>query len=157
MAICPECGNEHNRRDKGGVCPSCGIEIIIYNGTWFSTNGENPVNIFIRKYEKLYSLWLTKGQSQNTWRINKNKLAREMSQAKEIIFNIFNGDLELALKSLEILFSDKRWKFRNYSTLIFTINDLYITKVVATELLEKERDNIQSENTTLERLEWRSL
>jgi len=157
MPICPKCNTEHSKRRKGGVCPSCGTSIIIHNGDWFSEDVEDPINIFIRKYEKLYSLWLTKGTSQSAWRINKHKIARETAQAKEILFNIFNGDIELAIKSLEILFTDSRWKYRNYSTLIFTLNDLYSTKVIASDILEKEKELQQQADTTLDRIGWREL
>lgn len=157
MPVCPKCNTEHSRRGKGSVCPSCGTDIVVYDGQWFAVSEDDPVNKFIRKYEKLYSLWLTKGSSQNSWRIPKNKIARESAQAYRILFDMFGGNLEHALLSLEILFTDNRWKYRNYSTLIFTINDLYSTKVIASEILDRQKDTQQKEDTTLERIEWRNL
>jgi len=155
MPVCPSCNTEHNRRAQGGVCPTCGIEIVLHNGVWFATDGENPVSVFIRQYEKFYSLWLTKGQFENRWRIPKSKIGRESAQAKRIIHEICDGDLTLALKALEILFTDSRWKWRNYSTLLFIINDIYTAKVLAYDALERKRQHMEKEKKAINYTEWR--
>lgn len=155
MPICPKCKTENDRRGRGGVCPNCGVSVTLYDGGWFITGEDSPVNTFIKKYEQLYSLYITKGKQSNAWKIPKTKVAREMAQAKRIISEICGGDLELALKSLEILFTDKRWSYRNYSTLLFTINDLYSSKVVAEELLNREKKKEEEENKSIARMDWR--
>lgn len=155
MAICPKCKAEHTKRGKGGVCPSCRTPITIHEGVWFDTSGESPTTIFINEYEQHYSRWLTNGKSSNSWKIPKRHIPRETKQASRIILEVCGGDLELALRSLEILFTDKRWSFRNYSTLLFMISEIHATKVVAQAQLEQERTKKREAQATAHRTDWR--
>lgn len=155
MATCPQCKTTHKRRANGGLCPSCGVEITIHEGEWFSTDGENPAMILLTDYEKFYSLWVTNGERKNEWKINKSHISRELKQSSRIIHEICGGDLELARASLALLFEDKRWSFRNYSTLLFTIRDLYATKVVAEQIMNTMRKKEDDASLSEERTSWR--
>ncbi len=145
--ICPACKGEFARR-KGGACPGCGVEITLYEGRWFDTNGKNPVTIVFHKWETLLSDRL------NTQFFIPEKSNRYKAEMRHVInlLDLSAWDVKGTLRALEILFTDSRFNWKTYASVIQMWLDFPVALAIAKELMKREEE----ERLALEK-QWKEI
>ena len=145
--ICPACKGEFARR-KEGACPGCGVKITLYQGRWFDTNGKSPVTIIFRKWETLLSDRLS------TQFFIPEKSGRYKAEIRHIInlLDLSEWDMKGTLRALEILFTDPRFNWKTFSSVIQMWNDFPVALAIARDLIKREEE----ERLALEK-QWKDL
>ncbi len=118
MSDCPACHQPIVRRKKG-ACPSCGQALLIWEGQFYREEEGQPPQAIIGEFEKLVARQLTEGQGTPIpFRLNrKDRLfAIELTVAENLIKDC-DGNLDLAKRALNELFTNRKWSFKTRTTL----------------------------------------
>lgn len=148
MSLCPNCKGEFARR-KEGKCPECGIDITLYQGRWFNTNGKSPVTIIFRKWESLLSDRLS------TQFFIPEKSSRYKAEMRHTInlLDLSEWDVEGTLRALEILFTDPRFTWKTYASVIQMWSDFPVALAIAKELMGQDEQQQHALDRQWENLE----
>lgn len=146
MPLCPGCKTEQTKR-VGGKCPTCKIEIDIYKGQWFQSGAGSPPKTLLRHFEDLVSVSLSKQRStQVNFSIPMKGLGykRELAAAGELIA-LADFDLGLAKDTLSFMFTDKKYNWKNRSTMLWLKKDFIEVLAVVKALREDANKAMERE------------
>lgn len=158
MPVCPQCKTEQSKRKAGG-CPNCGTPVDVHGGRWYRRSHNAPNVQIVRRFEKNVSHKLSAGRTTPViFAIpeRSTRYKRELKHAEKLLQDA-NGDLDLVLEALDILFSDAKFSWKNRTSLLFLHSDYDAAvalananrtqRQAATEKLRRAAERVlQSEN-----------
>lgn len=119
MPICPNCNTQQARR-KEGACPNCAIPILIHDGEWFAHGAESPGMILLEHFEQRASERQSLLRDTTIhFQIPRKGLSfqRELVAARQLLTRAGNN-LELALRTIDVLYSNATFSWKNRSSLL---------------------------------------
>lgn len=158
MPICPACKEESGRRTDG-ACPKCGTPVMLHDGHWFLEGPDSPVEKILMHFEdhKTTALRRKKGSGAMRFVIPRNHplFKKEMEIASKYLAAA-DYDLDLVLKSLDVLFEDPDYAWRTWGDSLSTMWDSFITAMsIARGILEQEEEKVQRQREAYEKLQQR--
>jgi hypothetical protein len=137
MPLCPQCKQDVRR--KNDCCPKCGTELLIYKGSYYRASQGSPTLLILKRFEQLVSEQSSKKQNMIVcFHISKKTphYARELAQAERLLV-MAEGDLDLVLATLVVLFDNPQFSFKMRSSLLGIDRDFNLAMAVARAILEK--------------------
>jgi hypothetical protein len=141
MPICPSCKADVKR--KGGACPLCGTELLIHQGQYYRAEIGSPAQAILNAFEEWVSRQSSKAQNMPiVFHISKKtpQYRRELVEAERLLA-ICDGDLDLVLLTLTVLFENKQFSFKTRSSLVGLNNkDFPLAQAIAKAIHTKQLD-----------------
>lgn len=146
--ICPACSNEFKRR-SGESCPSCGEELLLHAGYAFRASDGSPPQRVVVEFEKLLSQQISARQRMHVpFRFPRKSSAYklELAQAERFLQQV-DYDLDLVLRTLDVLFTNKQFSFKTRSSMLQLVRDFPVATAIATAIRARasEAQNRQNE------------
>ncbi len=151
MPVCPAC-HEESRARKQGACPKCGEDVETFNGVWYRDSIGNPVLYIIRHFEKRVS---DKNSFGRPVRVNYvipqkgHRWIRELIVVEELL-EASDFDVDLVIGTINILFDDKDFNFKNRSSFMGIQRDYGLALALAQAQLEAWKVQHNKEQAVLE-------
>lgn len=161
MTICPECKTEQARR-KSGCCPSCGTAVNVWNPRdgspiWYRVGSETPPAELVRIFEGFISRRLS-AQRDRAIDFNfprkSSSYKVQVATAEQLLAEADN-DIEIAEEALNILFTDKQYNFKSYTSFLLVRKDWPVVVAIARSNVEYRRSLQDGEELFEKRLEAR--
>ena len=132
MAICPSCKTDQARR-KAGCCPNCGAEVEIHGGRWYQAGLGSPTVAILEWFENRVTTKLRQSGPEATVFTIPRKGARWQRElvAAGRCLDSADGDYDLVLEALELLFSHKRFSWKNIHTMMYVDADFTVALAMA--------------------------
>jgi hypothetical protein len=116
--LCPKCKQDVVRR-TGGRCPHCQVELSTYKGRWYRTNIGSPSVSVLDHFVKLATDQANKNRTTAKVSLaipKKSSLYRRSLVVAERLLELCDGDYELVIETLNVLFTNSRfsWKQHNF-------------------------------------------
>jgi hypothetical protein len=142
--ICPFCGDDsYKTLKKGGKTRCCGLEVVRVNGAIYANRNDAPewriIDEFVadkRRYHKLEHFVIKFGSS------SYRNMA--LPAAKELLAKC-GQDLELALKVVEISFTDDSHRRRKLANMFTLTSTYYFPDALAKAMRAMENDDREEE------------
>lgn len=153
MPECPAC-QEWSRARKNGACPKCGVEVETFSGVWYRESIGNPTLYIVRHFEKRIS---DKNSDGRPVRVNYtipqkgHRWKRELIVVEELL-QASNYDVDLVITTLNLLFEDKSFNFKNRTSFLGIQRDYGLALAIARAQLEAYRKDMAKKTETLEKL-----
>jgi hypothetical protein len=150
MPICPGCKTEQKKRIND-ACPKCGTEVSVYKGRWYRTELGSPSVAMLTHLETRASKALSlKNGSKVVYRIPKKGAlyVRELVSAERLL-NLVDGDYDLAVDAIDILFFDKQFNWKIYTSLLYIDKDFLVAKAIAEANREKRKEQEEKARKTI--------
>ncbi len=155
MPACPNCHEEITKR-KDGACPFCETPVELYKGFYYRTDDGNPAEKLMAAWEERVTTWTSKqvGTQVDAFHVSKKTPAykREMAAAERILADC-EGDLALALKTIEVLFTHQKFSYKSYTSLTYMAKDWPVAKLMAQTIMKEESKRQERSQRTLEKIE----
>lgn len=155
MPLCPLCKSLWARR-KNGACPGCGAPIKLRDGRWYSIH-ESSDNIRLLKYwEKLVGKRI--GERFRLPR-KSSRFKREAKFAQDLLVEIeqtaAEGEdtVDVALRAIWILFNDKDYTWKIFTSLMSMHNDWLVVVFMARQYIKKEKQQEKRERELHEEMQ----
>lgn len=156
MSTCPNC-HEPIKRRVSGACPQCHVPLEAYKGVYFRAGTGGPTENILKYFEGLVSRSLSQGRPTPvifTVPRMSARYRRELLAAEQLLKHC-DWDLDLVKESLDILFTDKKFNWKNYNTLLWIDTDftmaLAIAKAHRTATMEQRRKEQKAVQSVLRR------
>lgn len=149
MPICPTCKKESARRKNEG-CPECGQLVEVHDGHWFKYGTGSPAARLLHEFENRVSQQLSASRGVRVlFSIDAKgpRYKREMSAAHQMLVEC-KYDLDLALATLDILFTDNDFNWKTRSSMLDLYRDIPRAIAIATAILTEAQTEAQK-NTAL--------
>jgi hypothetical protein len=133
--ICPNCKSEFRQR-KNEACPACDEPLQIYNGMAYRTSLGSPTVALLEHFERHVSRQTSEIQKkQLVFRIPRGgpRYRRELAESQKLL-DLCDGDYDAAAETLDVLFTNKQFKWRSYVSLIGIQKVFLLAKVVGDNL-----------------------
>jgi len=155
MPTCPACKEDSPRR-KNEACPKCNQLVEVHDGHWFKYGTGSPAAVLLREFEDRVTQQLTLQRNKKmTFSIQKKspRYRREMAAANQMLVEC-GHDLDLAIATMEVLFTDNDFNWKTRSTMLNLYGDIPRALAIATatlnEQLEAEQKNAALFNKLME-------
>ena len=141
MPNCPACHAEFTRR-KEDCCPLCGVELQAYKGVYFRADAGNPTEAIVKTFDALVSQQTSKKQGMSvSFRFPRKSPAYKMELVyAQNILQACEYDLELALESIKVSFTNKQFEFKTRTSLAHMVRDLPLVSAIARAIIEKRTE-----------------
>ncbi len=140
MPACPNCKTDITKR-VAGACPACQTPVELYKGFYYRTSDGNPAEKLMAAWEERVTTWTSKqvGKQVDAFHVSKKTPAykREMAAAERLLADC-EGNLALALRTLEVLYTHQKFAFKGYTSLTYMTKDWPVAKLMAQTLLREE-------------------
>lgn len=140
MPTCPVCHGTFARR-KNEACPKCGTLVKLYKGKWYPIGEEAPNVRLLKYWEKLMSRRL--GDFFHLPR-KSNRYMREIRFAQDLLDEA-DQNIDLALRAMWVLFNDKDFSWKLYTSLLSAVKDWAVAIFIARSYIEKEEKKRRAE------------
>ena len=151
MPICPSCKSEIKAR-KNGACPVCSEPLQIYNGMLYRESVGSVPSAVLAAFEKHVSIRTSHRQGYPVQFHFSKKTAQyklELTMAERLLAQC-DGSLELALKTLDVLFDNPQFSFKTRSSLAQCVKDTPLAISIAQAALENEHRLENARNAYLD-------
>lgn len=143
---CPSCGKDVNRR-QNGQCPFCHAAIRKWRGIWIMADEKAPNAQIVELFENLLSRRLSE---HFRWKRGSTQHTRELALASRYLDRC--GTLSVALRALQIQFEDRRFSWKERTSIAHCFHDLDVAVTIAKRLLREERERDQRNQEALSRI-----
>lgn len=153
MPVCPSCKEESKNRENGR-CPKCNTKVDLYKGHWVRSGTNTPPEEILRYFEGKVSERLSIGRPVKVaYSIPRKgiRIQRELVSAERIL-KMADYDIDLVLKSIDILFRDKSLGWKSRDSLIFIDQDFIVALAIARSEIEAELQEEERSRQVIERL-----
>jgi hypothetical protein len=138
MPTCPNCKTEQSRR-RSGACPKCGAQVTLYtthggSTIWILEGAKSPLTELVELFEFYRSRQLKHpfGFNRRTGRYKQ-----ELRYAANLLEQV-DYDIALAKRAFAVLFTDPRWNWKTYDSILYVYGSWPAVVSVATDLLIQE-------------------
>jgi hypothetical protein len=150
MPVCPVCHIKQERR-VGGACPNCGAQVEVHKGLWYRAGLGSPSVAILKHFEKRVSQSLSYGCSNPViFTIPRKgiRYKRELVTAERLL-NDCDGDYDLAIASLDVLFDDNKFNWKTRDTLLYIEPEFLVALAIAKADQEIKREKERREAQAL--------
>ena len=151
MPICPACQKEFPRRAKGGLCPGCGVAVTtkrLGNTVfWFYAGLGSPVLVLLEHFERL----LSRRYKTPFYFKRKLPIYKKESAHAAVLLQYADGCVEDAKETLSLLFEDRRWNWREYTSLLQVFTDFLVGLIIVKRRKKKREDSEQANRDIFKR------
>jgi hypothetical protein len=147
---CPACTIEFSRR-QDGCCPNCGEELLIHKGYAFRASDGAPNVKIVLEFEKLVSQNLSAAQRMEVpFRIPRKSAQYrvELAQAEKLL-EMTDYDIDIVLRTLDVLFTNKRFSFKTRSSLTQVMRDWPVGMAIAKAIKQREATQMSAQERNL--------
>lgn len=145
MPVCPICHEDFPRR-KNDTCPGCGSLIKLRDGKWYSLSESAPNVRLLKYWEKLMTRRI-----KERFRLPRkaDRFKREAKFAQDLLDEA-EYDIDVSLRAMWILFNDKDFSWKLYTSLLSVRTDWLTVVFLARQYVEKEREAQEIEKRQFE-------
>ena len=139
MPVCPHCKTQQARR-RLNACPGCGKPIQVVDGEWIAEYGDiSPSTVILNHFCDLVSEQQSaRAGCEITYRIpRRGNIWRREIHIAQALFVEADSDMELALKSLNRLFTDPQFAWRSRNSLLLLRRDYSLSLAIERGLRTK--------------------
>jgi hypothetical protein len=150
MPICPACHTEQTKRLRG-CCPKCNIPVDVYKGRWYRAGIGSPTLGILTHFEERVSQSLSYGRpSKVNFSVPRKSLRykRELVSAEQML-NEADGDYDLVLSAINILFNDTKFNWKTRDSLMGIRRDFTLALAIAKADVEAEQAKKKKEMEVL--------
>lgn len=159
--ICPECKTEQSRR-KGGACPNCNTAVNVWSPRdgapmWYRIGDDTPPASLVRTFELMISKRLSAGRDRPVdfnFPRKHSQYKVQVATAEQLLAEADN-DMDVAEEALRLLFTDKQWSFKSFTSLLLVRKDWPVVVAIAKSNVDHQRSLNAGEEAFFDRLEAR--
>lgn len=153
MPLCPSCKTNQSKRTQG-ACPECGEPVELFNGRWYRTSVGTPTVSLVEEFERLVTAKQSAGRKVPVvFRFPRKASGyrTELSQA-EILLDLADGDYDLALHALNLLFTEDQFRWKSHVSLLYLKKDFLLALAISRSERKASEQEAQRNTRVIDRL-----